>query len=78
MMEQQVKAIEEARAKREETLQEYRNHQLKSQQKLRSFLTGKPERQFVNQPEEKQLAAAAYENTAGLFQSLIRNSDFKR
>lgn len=78
MMEQQAKAIEEARAKREETLQEYRNHQLKSQQKLRSFLTGKPERQFVNQPEEKQLAAAAYENTAGLFQSLIRNSDFKR
>lgn len=78
MMEQQVKAIEEARARREANLQEYRNHQLKSQQKLRSFLTGKPERQLTNMTDERQSGAAAYENMAGLFHSVIRSSDFKR
>lgn len=78
MMEQQVKAVEEARAKREANLQEYRNHQLKSQQRLKSFLTGKPQQQFMNQTDDRKSAAEAYENMAGLFQSIIRYSDFKR
>ncbi len=39
-----------------------RNHQLKSQQKLRSFLTGKPERQIINVTGERKFGIAAYEN----------------
>lgn len=71
MQEQQAKAIEEARARREENLQEYRNHQLKSQQKLRSFLTGKPERQIINVTGERQFGIAAYENMLELFQNIF-------
>lgn len=78
LMQQQAKAIEEARAKREASLQEYRNHQLKSQQKLISFLTGEPKRRLGGQTDDRAFAAAAYENMAGLFHSIIRDSEFKR